>query len=367
MQPLERRIACGWLMMAVFSLSAAAANDDFLYLEQAATGGDVATPSVSGFETPTTREISDSLAEQSEMIRQLLQRQCAAPPSQDCGGSSCCITPGWSVAADVLFMTRTRVDGQVVAVDQFAPTDVLLNASDFGFNYEVGPRISLTRHTRTGCDLELIYFGIDAWNDRITTPSAVFILTGGGNFGLAGTPAFRYGTELYSGEFNITSPQRGMFRVLAGARMLELNESFIGGTTGNPNFYAIETSNQLYGFQAGADIKPINLDQGSLSIRVTGGPYHNNTRVNATVGGGTPDGSDRARSLTFVGEMALTGVVRVTDWLSIRAGYQIMLVDDVALAVNQFATHDSVADTIDVVGGSSLLFHGGFAGLALRW
>lgn len=311
-------------------------------------------------------DLVDSLDAQSQLIEQLLVNQESDSRILRRRNVGPRITPGWSVEADAVFMTRSRAAGLAVAEQQFAPNDVLLNAADFGFNYEVGPRIQLTRHTRTGCDVELTYFGIDAWNDQIVFSEPVFILTENANFGIAGEPNFRYGSELYSGELNVTSPQRGMFRVLAGARILELNEAFIGDNATLPDFYAIQTSNQLYGFQLGADIAPINLERFAFHIRAKGGPFHNNVRVDATHFG-TFNGSDRGRNLTFVGELALTGVVHLTDWLSVRGGYQLMLVDDVALAVDQFSRNDPVANTVEIVDGASLLYHGGFGGLDIRW
>ena len=89
--------------------------------------------------------------------------------------------------------------------------------------------------------------------------------------------------------------------------------------------------------------------------------------VEATIFDGNPRGRDQQHALAFVGELALTGIYQCTDRLALRVGYQLMLIDNVAVATDQITTHDSLAATIGVVNNGSLLYHGGFGGLEWTW
>jgi hypothetical protein len=255
-----------------------------------------------------------------------------------------------------------------MAIQTSAPNATLLNASDFELGFATGTRVALTRHTRTGCDLEFTYFGIDSWNDTIVIADTLFLPLPGGNFFLGAAPVtLVYESQLHSVEMNVTSPQNDSLTLLAGFRWMELNERFDASSPGNPDVYAVESGNHLYGLQIGGIFTPIQTERFWVEAKVVGGAYHNNMLVKATIFDGNPRGRDQQHELAFVGELALTGIYQCTDRLALRAGYQLMLIDNVAVATDQITTHDVQPATIGVVNNGSLLYHGGFGGLEWTW
>ncbi|MCH7728140.1 MAG: hypothetical protein IH991_16930 [Planctomycetes bacterium] len=283
----------------------------------------------------------------------------------DYGCKSCCsdpcCCPGWTITADALFMDRSRPDANVLArAAGFIP---ILNASDLGFGFEVGPRVSAIRHFDTCCDIEIGYFQIDGWSAAANFPIGAF-LDLPNNFGVFITD-MEYTSRLYNGELNArTACWRGL-DLLLGFRWMELNER-LTALVSNLIRYTGDTNNHLYGLQVGAVLTPLDTGRLQVLFSVKAGAFHNNADSSSTLAGNR-SASDRQHDLAFVGEISITGVCQLTDRLRARAGYQLMLLDSVALATDQLATYDSIAGTATLNLSGSLLYHGGFAGLELIW
>lgn len=154
-------------------------------------------------------------------------------------------------------------------------------------------------------------------------------------------------------------------------------------TAGNPTTLSLlwngTTTNQMNGFQGVLDA---NLwDRGYFVVEgvVRAGVFYNH--INGTVreiyAGGGADDSVYGRTLTderdvvsFASNLGLNGVWRLSDYVRIRAGYELMFLTNTALAGNQQSgiTYNSLgAASYSVQGGSCVVLHGARAGLEFIW
>ncbi len=96
--------------------------------------------------------------------------QDASAVTQDtgCAGMSlvdgCPCDPVWRVRADLLCMRISKPNDAVLVTDYTPYGDVLLNASEFKFNYECGPEIAIERQINDDWSIEGRFFRIDGWN-----------------------------------------------------------------------------------------------------------------------------------------------------------------------------------------------------------
>ncbi len=128
----------------------------------------------------------------------------------------------------------------------------------------------------------------------------------------------------------------------------------------------MDTHNHLYGLQFGAHVTPWSHGRFRSDITAKAGAFYNNATSLAFQGAGNSI-SNKRRDLAFAAELAITGAYEITDCIALRFGYQIIVVDGVALATDQLTTHDvdppGVANT-DTRG--TVLYHGGLFGIELR-
>jgi hypothetical protein len=70
--------------------------------------------------------------------------------------------------------------------------------------------------------------------------------------------------------------------------------------------------------------------------------------------------------LAFAGEVAVTAVYQWSDQLALRAGYQLLWLEGVAIASDQAAATNVIAQNgIDPTGG--VFFHGALLGAEYSW
>jgi hypothetical protein len=147
-----------------------------------------------------------------------------------------------------------------------------------------------------------------------------------------------------------------------------------GGVLGL-DFYGVETGNNLYGGQLGADLMLWNRgDRIRINGLAKGGVYYNYQawqRTQILSESALLDTTVAASKDTtsFLGEVGLVGEYRIFDWLSWRAGYTVLWLGGVANAANQLARADFAVDppTTGISPYSSVLLHGATTGLEARW
>ena len=177
-----------------------------------------------------------------------------------------------------------------------------------------------------------------------------------------------YASRLYNAEINVRWNPLCRVTMLAGFRWVELRENLEGGCwspTPLAPFWNTDTKNNLYGFQIGAD--GIIWDCGCFSVDglVKAGVFGNHAEQTTGVNsGGTLGLFDASTNHTaFLGEVGLQCKYQVTCSLTLRAGYEAVWLQGVALAPAQIDGKQCYYGTrLASIANSGVFYHGATAG-----
>jgi hypothetical protein len=285
--------------------------------------------------------------------------------TDDCG-------PRWTVTAEGIALQRSSTRSQLLFREQDQTTD----AKNVGFPVQFGPQVSAIHHGDCGWDVEVAYFQVDDFDIRTTASGPSFMVTDNAGTGFLVTDAgARYRSALYSGEINVRRCVTEWLTVLAGFRMLELNERYnaegIGQNSPVLDTLDINTFNHLYGFQIGADAEAYNMG-GPLLINVLckAGIYGNFASQNSRrIDTGFSDESVSAErhQATFMGEAGVVATYALTKRLALRASAQAIWLEGVALAPEQIGANDFFGQTAYADTHGGVFYYGGGAGVEYRF
>ena len=327
----------------------------------------------------------------------------------------------WSISAETVILgriggaNRTLVE-RVPGVVPFSkvpttPGTQALNSDDFQQGLAAGPKTSLLYHGDSGIALELSYFQVNGWSSSQAispdNPPNWLVMRAPGGFFQTQDFTYQamewdYATKLYNAELNVQQNLSGRITLLAGLRWLQLSENLQGRLTPtdriqplwkyNPNnnlldvaqienlpgapvtgefppFWNTSTTNDLYGLQIGA--KGDFFEHGDLSIdgQIKVGGYFNNAEESTGVSifKIVRPSSASTTQAAFVGEAGLQGKYQITKKLTLKAGYEALWLNGVALAPEQIQeTYTTAPATVNALGinsSSSVLFYGATTGL----
>lgn len=205
--------------------------------------------------------------------------------------------------------------------------------NDFSYGWRAGLEAEFRAGVWPGHEVQLRYFGVDQWSNTATTQ---FGLTTGNS-------------NLHSLELNLVHHWNPRTRLFFGARWVQANEDAEDGP-GNTIFLR----NSMYGAQLGAEY--LLWDDGgplTLTTGLAAGLLYNRASRDASFGA-LPQ--DSRSSTAFLGELGITARYRLTDQLSLRAGYRLLWLNGVAAF--SAAEVASINDG-DPVGTSAGRFHHG--------
>ncbi|NQT13731.1 MAG: hypothetical protein HQ582_13340 [Planctomycetes bacterium] len=290
-------------------------------------------------------------------------------PAAKCGcrgtAANPCCYPLWTASTDALVLRRDGIDDVPLVVDTGTGAD-LFNARDIDLDFQAAPRVSVARRL-FGChDIEFEFFGVNSLADTATVGGAGAQFTVyGAAFG-AEPINLAFSSSLYSAELNWRrSWCCDRVKVLAGFRWIELDDdATVRDAASPPPLFIGSTENQLYGFQLG--IEGTLLQRGRLEIEAgfKGGVYGNRADVNAAFPQAGPDAVFTAdgEKTAFVGEVMVGLNYNLTNCLALRAGYQMLWIDGVALLPEQL---DDLAVPIagEAEMGGRPVYHGYHVGL----
>ncbi len=306
-------------------------------------------------------------------------------------GKLCC--PRWTASADFIILDRIggvgqtlveTVSGTVSLHDlHHTPGTELLSGNDFQQGFAGGPRIGLIRHGDNGCDFELSYFQIDGWSSERSVgpdPADWLIMRCPGVFlqtqqiKETQVMAWDYATRLYNAELNARWNPCRQVTLLAGFRWIELRENLQGALeppsiSWEPPFWNTTTENNLYGFQIGADGKIFESGRFSLDGLVKAGVFDNNAdeTTGVSVYKVVRPSSAWSKHASFVGEAGLQCNYQLAKSLVLKAGYEALWLQGVALAPGQieetYMPRPKTAIAAGVNCDSSVFYHGATAGL----
>jgi hypothetical protein len=258
---------------------------------------------------------------------------------------------------------------------------LIMHRSSGGFdagamNWAAGPRFVLGLPFADNNAIEFAYMGIYGMDASASAAAPVTISANG-----AGTNAVAtYHSFMQSGELNIRHFFTPEFSLLAGFRYVNWHENLgssfdpvdpFAGVVFPPGAitHDFHTSNNLYGFQLGGDWKTNVMDRCGIELFGKAGVFGNRSEMNVDVntpsfGPLTTHGA--ATDAAFVGETGLIGTYKLTDWLKIRAGYQVMWLEGLALSPAQIDIAKFPGPSpINNRGG--VFLHGAVIGIDYRW
>ncbi len=340
----------------------------------------------------------------------------STPAPSDQAGSP----PRWTVSAEAIVLERigggvryplvSRVPGTVPFFKPpfytaTAPGVDAFHANQLRPGFSTGPKLSLRYRGDAGYGFELSYFNIFEQSDAKTigpdTPRDWLVMKAPGIFWQ--TQDFPYqgmrwsdATNLYSAEANGRMDLGSRVRLLAGVRWLRLNDNLEGtltpadrtaptwkqtnptdnifqvtpGTTpaGNyPPFWATGTTNNLYGVQIGVGAKILELDRFSLDGLVKIGLFDDNAEQSTGVSLRKTVFPSHATTnhTAFVSEAGLQIKYQLAKGAALRAGYEVLWLDGIALAPGQIQETLTRANVraLGVNARSTVLFQGATFGL----
>ena len=300
--------------------------------------------------------------------------------SPSCLQQGCCAR--WTATADFIVLNRVgSVDRTLVAAQPPASLSVppaveFLNANDLNQGFAAGPRVGLLRHGDCGYDLELLYYQIDGWSDSREIPQVgayteYFPVPGPLHIGNSReTMLFDYASRLYNAECNVRWSPVCRVTMLAGFRYLSLQETlgegrlFTGASAATTLYpdWITNARNDLYGFQVGAD--GLIYDCGCFSVDglFKAGVFGNHA-VQSTIAVNTGPLTGSTNHVSFLGEVGVQCKYQVTRGLALRAGYEAMWLQGVALAPGQIDQTNVITGDAGINTNYGVFYHGATAGL----
>jgi Putative beta barrel porin-7 (BBP7) len=313
----------------------------------------------------------------------ILEGSVFSDPGEVFDGNDC--GPGLYGLKETMFWGRTVGSGRVAVIrvtDEAtaAPGTPVFAMNDLAMNFQPGMRIVAGWRQDSQRAFEVSYFGIFNWHDSATV-SGNNNLALPGDLGLASQNCFAademklvYRSQLNNAEANVIGTS-GDFSLLGGFRYLSLYEKFNIRSTdldsGTSNYH-IRTTNNLFGGQLGTRYR---RSHGRLGWDATGkaGLFGNNAGEWQFVTDSVPGAFLRDRRTTsgaqvaFVGDINVSAYYRLFSFFTLRAGYNVLWVDGVALAPGQLDFTNTATSGSDLRSGDGFFAQGVSAGGLADW
>jgi hypothetical protein len=243
-----------------------------------------------------------------------------------------------TVRAGAIILTRDRAASDPSArIVRSGDGATLVEGNDFQLGTAAGPDITLLTPIGASLEAEVRFFCVTGWNNSrsASDPSGVQ-LEGYGLTAPGLSERIDYSSRLYNLEINLRPRIAEGLPLVIGFRTLQLHEWLEAWREG-PEQVIVGTSvsNFLYGLQVGAE--PYLLGGGVLQLNalVKAGIYGNvasQTSFSPVTETTVSASQDR---VSFVGDVGLTLVYRFSQFFEVRAGYELLWIEGVALAPEQ--------------------------------
>lgn len=311
----------------------------------------------------------------------------------DAGCTSCTVTDGcinrilgpanprWVAQVDALMLWQANVASRPLYTDS-ATGLTSLDVNQAQPPMSAGPRYGLFFNLDDCYAIEGNYFDVQSFSAQRATP-----LTAGGytmnnlaglNFTGIDTAQVSTSGQIQSAELNWRRRQCGLpITWLAGFRWVQWNQRLQVTdeySTPSPGVDTVNviTGNDLYGGQAGMDLGLWNSG-GRFTVNGIGkaGIFYNTAyqRTDISTQPAVAPAAAIAEQTAFFGEVGVNSSLRLTKWLSWRAGYSVFWLSGVAIPANQLSLVNQPApnDVATINTNGSVLLHGVTTGLEARW
>ena len=306
------------------------------------------------------------------------------------------VQPRWQAQVDALMLWQGNIPSRVLYTDAATGASAL-DVNQAQTEMAAGVRYGLILNLDPVYAIEGNYMNVSSFAGTASTPDGVYAQNNlaapslGPADGILFTSANVTTSGTISGaELNWRRRTCSPVTWLAGFRWVEWNQGmfvqdrfqFDPGFeqppgTSNLN---VATGNSLYGGQIGMDLCLWNRRTSAIQVNGVGkaGVFYNHASYQRTVGSFMQDGlpaqqlgpaAASADQTSFVGELGVNASLRITDWLSWRAGYTLFWLSCVSTPADQLSVTDVAATpaiaSIDTNG--SVLLQGVTTGLEARW
>lgn len=367
-----------------------------------ATGEDLAqVVQTSADSGPTTCSEEDSIVCEPCSLEEPVMMTDELPfqlQSCECEGSCnrCCPRICWTATFEGLWFERTGADRHPLSFTGSNQPDVMSTRSlDYGTSNGYRATLARSLACSSNTNLELAYLGIDNWDGyaQVVDPG---VLDSFLRVGVPNSDQFRnayshtvFGkTRLHSAEVNARrycAPKRGwMATALAGFRYLHIDDDLLflsndSDPAVNPDdigLYAVGTENNLVGGQIGGSLANQCTCRFSTGVKLKTGIFANFNEQKGrllNVPAPLPPSTDlyskhSSTSLSAVVETGLFAAYQLTSCVGVRAGYDVFIIDGLAMSANQLDyTANQFQGQSFVNDNSSLVFYGPTVGLWLNW
>jgi hypothetical protein len=297
-----------------------------------------------------------------------------------------------------------NVDFASFGIDQ--ANGIALSLDDIEFDEEASFRFSAMFQFGPGSSLEFTYFGLFYWDQRLTATGPNNIFSAYSEFGLNPADGFPETDESdlqyldYESSFDsfeVNFRQRCMApncrfqgSWVAGVRYFKLDEDLNYFTQSPINALPppdditptsltnINVHNNLIGAQVGGDLWVCVLPGLRVGGELKAGVYHNHIAQDTFIGINTIDNGTFTEELTandvaFVGQADLLMTYRLNYQWTLRAGYQFLFVDGVALAGENFnpvlpnVFNEGSNRVPNINDNGNVFYHGWNLGLEFMW
>jgi hypothetical protein len=292
---------------------------------------------------------------------------------------------GWYASAEALFLQLDHgSDGNTPLVLDSLTGAALLTSDELTYPMTAGPRLVLGRRLAGGGAAELVYFGLQDWNaSRLVTGTNDLRVPG--DLGVATLDFFNADAFTVTSGATINNVEANLWRptaderlaLLAGFRYFDLDERLAiraGDSDTGSSRYTIATGNDLFGGQLGGRYRILPDDSHRLGLEgiAKAGLFGNAVEMGQFVS--DFDGSQVIRDtavsagrVAFVGELGVTGLIRIADHVNARIGYSLLWVEGVARAANQLDYTDTAASGTSLFFGQGAFMQGVNVGFEIGW
>lgn len=256
----------------------------------------------------------------------------------------------WSVYIGGISAQRSTPDSSTVITPPTGTPGVILNANAFDFDSKTFPEFVLQYKFDGGWMVEGRYFntGTSSASNSILNITTFRIAGIGVTILGSGDLANTYSSQLKSAEFNVYKEFTPGFALLAGYRSLRFDDHLrIALASTGLNISDWNDSSSLNGAQIGASLTlfapgiPLQFNATAKT-----GWYHNSISNDFT-SNVVSRNSQSASNTAQVSELDVTATYRVTNNLSLRAGYMFLWMNKVGIA------GDAAPTTVQGGGGTS--------------
>jgi hypothetical protein len=259
------------------------------------------------------------------------------------------------------------------------PADAtLLDAASLGLGWEAGFELAANRSlNQQGRSIEARFFQIHSGEavSTVGTPVSLVGFQGVLSSAVLGVTnhdvTAAYSALLRNVELNVNQQVRDCWTWCLGFRYVNLEDE-LGLSQGTFFTHRVRTQNNLFGGQVGAASCLWSRDRLALDATAKAGLYFDQATSDYSfrfpaIPVADTDLSAVQNQLSFVGEIGLVGTYRLTDRIALRGGYQLLWIEGVAMAPDQFAAVAPAPNTMAIKTDGGVFYHGAIAALEITW